>query len=168
MRPSTLLDLNRLAIEGIEREAGSFRTEDMGITGSRHRPPPWREVPRLIDDMCDYVNDHWDSANPVHLAAYVLWKLNWIHPFVDGNGRTARVSSYLVLNVRLGYRLPGAYTIPDQISVNKGPYYRALEAADRAHEDNRVDLSDLETLLMETLANQLAKIVETASGRTLE
>ncbi|HET9282483.1 MAG TPA: Fic family protein [Candidatus Angelobacter sp.] len=50
----------------------------------------------------------------IHLAAYVIWRLNWIHPFADGNGRTSRALSYLVLCTRLGERLPGTVTIPDQ------------------------------------------------------
>jgi Fic family protein len=49
-----------------------------------------RMVLEQIEFMCDYVNDRWAEASAVHLCAYVLWRLNWIHPFGDGNGRTAR------------------------------------------------------------------------------
>lgn len=62
--------------------------------GSKHEPVGAHLVPELVEDMCDYVNDHWDESTPIHLAAYLMWRLNWIHPFADGNGRTSRIISY--------------------------------------------------------------------------
>ena len=116
--------------------------------------------------MCDYVNDHWEDRTALHLAAYMMWRLNWIHPFVDGNGRTSRAVSYLVLCVRLGYPLPGTNTIPDQIAANKKPYYTALEEADKAFEANgQPDVSALEKLLEAHLAAQLVAVVEQAGGK---
>ena len=76
--------------------------------------------------MCDYINNHWNDMSAVHLCAYVLWKLNWIYPFSDGNGRTARAVAYVVLSIKLDSLLPGAPTIPEQIAGNKTPYYKAL------------------------------------------
>jgi Fic family protein len=116
--------------------------------------------------MCDYVNENW-SKSPVHLAAYVLWRMNWIHPFVDGNGRTARALSYLVLSVRLGYRLPGTNTIPDQIASDKNPYYRALEDADKAFSVGQVDVSKAEALVEVLLANQLASVLRAAKSSAI-
>jgi Fic family protein len=52
--------------------------------------------------MCDYVNDQWSVRTALHLAAYVMWRLNWIHPFTDGNGRTSRISSYVILTIKAG------------------------------------------------------------------
>lgn len=98
------------------------------------------------------------------MAAYALWKLNWIHPFTDGNGRTARALSYLLLCVRLGYRLPGTNTIPAQISNEKTPYYKALEAADQVWSEKKLDLSELEKLLGGLLANQLMSVHNQAVG----
>ena len=121
-------------------------------------------VPEEIEHMCDYVNEHWNTSSPLHLAAYVMWKLNWIHPFTDGNGRTARATSYVVLCLRLGYRLPGTNTIPDQISRDKNPYYKALEAADQAWTNKQIDLSVLEDYLSGLLANQLVSVHQQALG----
>lgn len=95
-------------------------------------------VPEEVEHMCDYVNDNWDKSSPIHLAAYALWKLNWIHPFTDGNGRTVRALSYFLLCLRLGYRLPGTNTILAQISNDKSPYNRALEAADECWERKQI------------------------------
>ncbi|MCB9384578.1 MAG: Fic family protein [Bryobacterales bacterium] len=164
LRPSSILGLNRIALEGLSSFAGSYRPAGIEIGGSKHQPPPAFDVPSLLEDLCEYVNANWRSASPVHLAAYILWRLNWIHPFVDGNGRTSRAVSYLVLSVRLGYRLPGARTIPEQISEDKRPYYTALEDADREWAGGKVDLSSLETLIYSLLTNQLATVLKSASA----
>jgi Fic family protein len=165
LRPSAILGLNRVALDGLSAYAGSYRPSDIRIGGSVHQPPPAFSVPSLLEELCEYVNDNWQAASPVHLAAYVLWRLNWIHPFVDGNGRTSRAVSYLVLCVRLGYRLPGDRTIPEQISEDKRPYYEALENADREWEQGRVNLSKLEDLVYRLLTNQLASVLRSASAR---
>jgi hypothetical protein len=129
----------RICIDVVSAYAGNFRPAGIAIEGSQHEPVGAHLVPEMVEEPCDYVNDNWNTKSPLHLSAYVMWRLNWIHPFTDGNGRTARALSYLVLCVRLGYRLPGRNTIPDQISANKSPYYRALEAADEADRQGRID-----------------------------
>ncbi len=91
-----------------------------------------------------------------------MWRLNWVHPFTDGNGRTSRADSYLVLCVRLGYRLPGMKTIPDFIVGDKTPYYEALEAADQSYADGELNLDGLESLVGSHLANQLALVLHSA------
>jgi len=167
LRLSAILTLHRFALEGISSFAGNFRPSTVEIGGSAHTPVGAHLVPGLVEEMCDYVNEHWETATPLHLAAYVMWRINWIHPFDDGNGRTSRAVSYLVLCMKLGDRLPGTRTIPDQIATNKTPYYRALEAADAAlRTRNKVDVSALEGLLEEMLAAQLLTVVEKASGST--
>ncbi len=92
----------------------------------------------------------------------MLWRLNWIHPFGEGNGRTARVISYVVLCVRVGFLLPGTKTIPQQIDANKTPYYDALREADLAWSKKELDLSEMETLLEQLLATQLAGVIAKA------
>jgi Fic family protein len=121
-----------------------------------------------MEEMCDYINDKWSESSAIHLAAYSLWRMNWIHPFVDGNGRTARALSYLLLCLKLECRLPGVKTIPDLISEDKRPYYDALEAADERWEDNSLDLHQLENLLGDLLAKQLASVLLAASGGTIQ
>ena len=120
-------------------------------------------MPEKIEDLCDYINTNWKTRTPIHLASYVLWRLNWIHPFTDGNGRTSRATSYAVLCIRLGYALRGTQTIPEQISRDKAPYYRALEASDRADSQGRIDLTELEAYLGALLAKQLLGVHEQAT-----
>jgi Fic family protein len=62
-----------------------------------------------------------------------------------GNGRTSRAVSYLVLCIRLGTLLPGKLTIPEQIERDRGPYYKALEAADDAWVNDVIDLKVIRT-----------------------
>jgi Fic family protein len=102
------------------------------------------------------------------LGAYVMWRINWIHPFDDGNGRTARAAAYLVLCVKLGYRLPGKRSLVDFIVGNKRPYYNALEDADAAMRHGRIDASTLEGLLEKLLSAQLVSVLEDATGRPVE
>lgn len=128
LRPSLILALHREALAGISVFAGNFRPGGVEIQGSRHAPVGAHLVPELVEDMCDYVNDHWEQSTPIHLASYVMWRLNWIHPFADGNGRTSRIVSYVVLSIRAGAILPGTPTIPDQIVDNRNPYFDALDA----------------------------------------
>jgi Fic family protein len=164
LRPSQLLHLHRIALDGLSSYAGNWRPAGIEIRGSKHQPVGAHLVPEEIEHMCDYVNDNWEIRTPLHLSAYALWKLNWIHPFTDGNGRTARAFSYLLLCLRLGYRLPGKRTIPEQIARDKTPYYKALEAADKEWEAKKLDLSVLEKLLADLLALQLGSVHDQATG----
>lgn len=167
LRPSLILDLHRAALDGISAFAGTWRPAGVKIGKSKHLPPEEHLVPELVEFMCDYVNENWEAKSAVHLASYVMWRLNWIHPFGDGNGRTSRALSYVVLCVRTGQALPGTYTIPEQISENKTPYYKALETADRIYkEDNSlIDVSEMETLLENALTIQLANILDKAKNK---
>jgi Fic family protein len=163
-RVSALMELNRLAIAGLQADDGAFRREPIVIHGSSHQPPPPDDVPRLVDEMCEYVEDNWSARSPVHLSSYVMWRLNWIHPWADGNGRTSRVVSYLVVCVRLGFRLPGAISIPERIAKDKFPYYDALDAADAAWRNGELDVSKMEALLDGHLAAQLLSVHTAATS----
>ena len=83
LRPSAIQELNRISIKNLEAEAGRWRDVPIEIEGSKHQPPPAEEVPKHIDDLCEYVTQHWDDRSPFHLAAYVMWRLNWMAPDFD-------------------------------------------------------------------------------------
>jgi Fic family protein len=165
LRPSLILALHREALSGISMFAGNFRPSAVEIQGSRHEPVGAHLVPELVEDMCEYVNEHWEQSTPIHLAAYTMWRLNWIHPFADGNGRTSRIVSYVVLSIRAGVTPPGTPTIPDQIVDNRNPYFDALDAADAAWKEGRIDVSKMEELLGALLARQLTSFYQAAGGR---
>jgi Fic family protein len=163
LRPSTIQRLQRMAIQDIYTCAGNYRTGPVFIGGTTHQPPQAHEVAERTEELCEYVNSNWDRS-ALHLSAYVMWRLNWIHPFAGGNGRTSRAVSYLVLCARLGYRVSGTDTIPEQIVAKRQPYYEALDAADAAWAQNRVDVGAMERLLEHALAVQLSSVLEAAKS----
>lgn len=165
LRVSVILALQREALAGISAYAGNFRPAGVEILGSKHKPVEAHLVAERIEEMCDYVNDHWNDATAIHLASYIMWRLNWIHPFSDGNGRTSRILSYVILCIKTGSLLPGTPTIPEQIVENRNPYFAALDAADAAFANDEIDLSVMEELLSGMLAVQLKNAYERAGGK---
>ena len=164
LRTSMILDLHRFALNGLSSHAGNFRPANVSIGQSKHTPPPAHLVPSLIEEMCDFVMDNFAEAKALHLCAYVMWRLNWIHPFTDGNGRTSRALAYFVLCAKVGYRLPGHQTLPEQIAADKAPYYEALEQADGHWLAETLNLTSLETLLDACLATQLLSAYDDANN----
>src|SRR5688572_513654 len=55
LRPSMILALHREALRDISPLCGTYRTVPVSIDNSKHQPPPWEDVPRLVEEMCDYV-----------------------------------------------------------------------------------------------------------------
>jgi Fic family protein len=164
LRVSRITSFQREALQGISAFAGLTRPAGVGIEGSKHEPPGAHVVQELLEDLCDYVNEHWGEA-AIHLAAYVMWRLNWIHPFVDGNGRTSRILSFFVLSLKLGFVLPGTPTFPELVKAHKHAYEDALDHADEAWRQGRVDVSAMEALIESLLAKQLAHVYDLAGGR---
>lgn len=156
-----VLDFQGLAVAGLEATAGRFREEWVGIDGTSHQPPRWEEVRQLVDAMCAYVNDHWAEEQALHLSAFVMWRLNWIHPFTNGNGRTSRVASYLVLCAALGVNLPGDHTVPEIIDDDKADYYRALDDADAHWKSGQLNVSAMESVIERALTAQLERALGT-------
>jgi Fic family protein len=169
LKPATLARLHYVAIRDIYGCAGTFRMAPVFLSrgvvdDTLHQPPTWERVAPLVEEMCAYVNGNFGKP-AIHLAAYVMWRHNWIHPFLGGNGRTSRAASYLVLCARLGYYLPGEPTVPQQIADNsksRDRYYRALQAADASDKNRRLDVSAMEDLISGCLAAQLLSVHQQA------
>jgi Fic family protein len=168
LTPDTLKELHRLVIQDLYNCAGKLRTQNVAlmrngvIDNTQHQPPPWEYVISFVDETCKYVNENF-GRSPIHLAAYAMWRVNWVHPFMGGNGRTSRAVSYLLLNVRLGFNLPGENTIPQQIENDRNPYYDALHHADQTFATSgKVDVSVMEALLSQALAVQLLSVHDKA------
>lgn len=164
LRMSHILELQKKAVEGIEVEAGKIRTGPVGITKSKHVPPEAYLVSNLMTEFCDYINDNWHEKTAFYLSAYAMWKLNWIHPFTDGNGRTARTLSYMILCLKLGYILPGSPTIAAQIEEDKSHYIEALEKSDEGFRSGVIDVNEVEHMIKGMLARQLLGVIDAADG----
>jgi Fic family protein len=165
LRPSLIYAFHREALQGISSYAGLSRPGHVEIRGSRHEPVGAHLVQELVEDLCDYVNNHWETASALHLAAYVMWRLNWIHPFADGNGRTSRVLSFFVLSMKVGAVLPGTPTLPELVIAHRHEYEDALDVADLAWKEGRIDVSAMEALIESLLAKQLANVYKMAGGK---
>ncbi len=151
-----LCDLNKHAVEYISSHPGVIRKCPIYINNSHHSPPDHIYVNGHLVDCFKYIAENWSSKEAVHLASYALWKVNWVHPFVEGNGRTARAFSYFVLCAKLGMLLPGKNIIPQQIRANRDSYYKALASADASHNIGKLDVSELEGYLSDLLTKQLS------------
>jgi Fic family protein len=150
----TLWSLNAAAVSNIAQFGGRFREQPIYV--GKHIPPHFKEVPTLIDQFISVIHENWDiSDHPTELPAYALWRLNWIHPFIEGNGRTARAACYYLICLKYGALLPGRKTIPERIRENRDAYYAALQAADKAWADGQFDVSALAEYLETLLEAQL-------------
>lgn len=147
--------LNHTAVANISQFGGRFRKEPIYV--GNHKPPHFRDVDNWMDRFISTVQENWYIWSPTELAAYGLWRLNWIHPFIEGNGRTARAACYYLLCVRAGALLPGSKIIPERIKGNKEGYNAALGAADRAWEEGHLDFSEMEEYIAPLLEAQLSE-----------
>lgn len=149
----TLWALNHVAVANISQFGGRFREEPIYV--GDHKPPHYEKVPELMDRFISFIHENWYVGSPTQLAAYGLWRLNWIHPFIEGNGRTARAACYYLLCARSGGLLPGRKIVPERIREDRAPYYAALRAADRAWHQGHLDVSEMEAYLARLLEAQL-------------
>jgi len=148
-----LWSLNHVAVANISQFGGRFRKEPIYV-GS-HVPPHFDEVDDWVDRFISTAQENWYIWSETELAAYGLWRLNWIHPFIEGNGRTARAACYFLLCVRAGSILPGRRIVPERIRDSRGDYETALAAADRAWDEGHLDFSEMEAYLSGLLQAQL-------------
>ena len=145
--------LNHVAVANISQFGGRFRREPIYV--GDHKPPHSNEVDEQMDRFISNVQENWYVWEPTELAAYGLWRMNWIHPFIEGNGRTARAVCYYLLCTRSGMMLPGRKIVPERIRETRNEYEAALKAADRAWDDGELNFSQMEEYLAALLEAQL-------------
>ena len=146
-------DLNHVVVANISQFGGRFRDEPIYV--GDHKPPHFRDVSELMDQFISNIHENWYNWTYTELAAYGLWRLNWIHPFIEGNGRTDRAACYYLLCVRSGGLLGGRKIVPERIRENRQPYYEALKAADKAWELGHLDFSVMEEYLAALVQEQV-------------
>lgn len=109
-----------------------------------------------MDQFICTIQENWFIWSETVLAAYGLWRLNWIHPFIEGNGRTARAVCYYLLCVKSGGLLKGSVIVPERIRHNRQQYYAALQEADRAWEMGRLEFPMMESYIAQLVQDQLS------------
>lgn len=123
MTKGTLEDAN---YEGKFRESNEFKLMD-GLTGEiGYTPPDYKLIPKLIDDYCKFANNDSDShfIHPIIKACILHFLMGYIHPFIDGNGRTARSIFYWYV-LSKGYGLFQYMSISRKIEKSLAQYGRA-------------------------------------------
>ncbi|CAH8522102.1 unnamed protein product [Schistosoma turkestanicum] len=117
-----VLELHRRLLSFVDlREAGRLRRSQVFVAD--HHPPPPSSVLDLMLELINWLSsDEITDMHPIELAALTHWKLVFIHPFYDGNGRTARLLMNLIL-MRSGLP-PAIIKIEDRVT-----YYELLKTA---------------------------------------
>jgi len=122
--PFHVRQIHKLVLSRIDDEnAGRYRETQVRIAGAAFIPPESWLVPNLMTEWSEWLLAEEKHNNPIELAALAHHRLVAIHPFIDGNGRTARLVMNLIL-MRAGYP-------PTVIQrINRRQYYRVLDQAD--------------------------------------
>ncbi len=133
-----LKDIHRATVDRIviPEKVGVFRTTEVVIkeegTGKIiFNPPPFVEVPYLLEDFFAWLNDsEAKEIHPILRAGIAHYILVAIHPFVEGNGRTIRAFSSLIL-MREGYNIKKFFSLEEHFDEDPAAYYEALSQVDR-------------------------------------
>jgi len=146
-------NIHRLVMKNtLPEEAGRYRRGGVVIAGSRHRPPEGIAVPALMKELVTAYNGGWQAEHPVKRAALLHWRMVFIHPFLDGNGRTARLLMNFSL-MRDGYP-PVIFKKEDRV--------RYLDNLEKASVEG--DLGPFFILTLERLAGMLRLYADLLAG----
>jgi len=117
--------LNQIVMQNIDREwAGKYRNSAVIIGGADHRPPEALEIPKLMQNLVNWVGANKKKIHPVELAGILHHKLVFIHPFFDGNGRTARLAMNIIL-------MQSGFPLVIVLKNDRKKYYQTLSVADK-------------------------------------
>lgn len=119
-----------------------------------YTPPPANEVPMMMRDLVAWLNSKTDTP-PVIMAGVSQFQLVHIHPFLDGNGRTARLLSTLCL-YRSGYDFKRLFAISEYYDRDRPAYYRAIQSV----RGNNMDLTSWLEYFTKGLATQMLEVRE--------
>lgn len=140
----TIRDLHYLVTEHHgDSSPGLWRTVGVGVTGPGnrliYRGPDSEKVPALMDEVADWLSSD-DEIHPIVRGAMAHFHVAAVHPFRDGNGRTARVVQSLVLAIA-GRVAPAFASIERYLGDHTNDYYRALEASQGGQYDPTSDVT---------------------------
>lgn len=161
---------NRRILEGLELEEGvvpgELRTGSVVV--GRYRGPPAVDSEYLLERLCEWINgpdfdapdDRSELAAPLAIVKAIVAHLYlaWIHPFGDGNGRTARLLELQIL-LRAGFPAPACQLLSNHYNLTRAEYYRQLDGASRS-QDELGFLSYAARGLVDQLTQQLDVIRE--------
>ncbi|MFA6295828.1 MAG: Fic family protein [Patescibacteria group bacterium] len=118
-------NLHQIITQEIDREwAGRYRNSNVIIAGSKHNPPNALAIPKKMHELISWLRSQKNKVNIIELATLLHHKLVYIHPFFDGNGRTARLAMNLLL-------MQAGYPLVVILKNDRKKYYDVLESADK-------------------------------------
>ena len=131
-----LLTIHRLMTEKTldnPEDAGRFRTNDKVVVADMvegdiiYTPPSFQEIPEFVESLCNFFNNDYPRTfiHPIIRGIIVHFMLAFMHPFVDGNGRTARALFYWYM-LKEGYKLTEYMSISRVIAKSKANYEKAF------------------------------------------
>lgn len=154
----TVLDIHKLIMAGIlKEEAGMYRRQPVYIRGASHVPPNWVKLPEHMEQLSNLLETGPGYDHPVVFASRMHLRLVTIHPFVDGNGRTARMLTNLIL-MRHGYP-PAMYS-----AGQRSEYIEAIREADMGADDRFVVLTAQAVEFMQDRYLQMIRQVAEGEG----
>ena len=141
---SLICDLNRRLLQGLESELhdatvpGELRTHSVAV--GRYRGAPAEDCEYLLDRLCEWLegsdfkspDKEIDFALMLVRAALAHLYIAWIHPFGDGNGRTARLVELLILARSGEVPFPAAHLLSNHYNLTRDRYYRELDKASKS------------------------------------
>ncbi len=147
--------LHQLVVQETEKEwAGKYRNGTVIIGGAKHMPPAATDVPRQMRNLMQWLQKNERKLHTIELSAILHHKLAAIHPFFDGNGRTARLVMNIVL-MRKGF--PLAIILKN----DRKKYYDVLRKAD---DDN---VAPLTLFIAQSVERTLDLYLRTFAGKKL-
>lgn len=172
-----LLALHKLTVEKILKpdQAGKYRKTQVVVKNSKtgkisFKPPRALEIPKLSREFFAWLNSQESqSTHPVLAAGITHYVLAYIHPFIDGNGRTARALATMVLFSR-GYDIKKFFSIEEYFDRNAKRYYETLQAVSnqKAASLSERDLTVWLEYFCEGLAEELARVRERVQKLSLD
>lgn len=122
---NAIKEIHKIILSGIDdKYAGRYRDVNVRILGAIKSPPRFEKVPGEMNAFLREFDENPKGFNDVELAVFIHYRLVEIHPFTDGNGRTAR----LLMNLFLISR---GYPITMVLKVDRKKYYDRLKKADQ-------------------------------------
>ena len=114
----------KIGLRGAMPPGVLFAVYDSESGKPEYIPPEYSDIPTLLDELVNYVNTTDD--HPLIIAAVVHYQLVTIHPFEDGNGRTARLMSGYILDLN-GYGFGGIGSLEEYFAYDSNEYYQSLQ-----------------------------------------
>lgn len=144
-------------VRGNSAAPGEYRKIQNYVVNSKsgktiYIPPPVFEIQNMMQNLVDYINKN-DELHPVLISGIAQFQLVHIHPFLDGNGRVARLLSTLCLYQK-GYDFKKLFTISEFYDRNRIEYYNAIQSV----RDNDMNFTIWLEYFTHALAEQLQEI----------